>query len=84
MAALAVSFSVSAMDPKFTDANGDMVADALTNPAEWIDPSVLVFAYTPVEDPAVYAKVWDEFIAHLSATTGKKLAFTSETSNSGW
>lgn len=81
VAALAVSFSVSAMDPKFTDANGDMVADAPTNPAEWIDPSVLVFAYTPVEDPAVYAEVWDEFIAHLSATTGKKVQFFPVQSN---
>lgn len=81
VAALAVSFSVSAMDPKFTDANGDMVADAPTNPAEWIDPPVLVFAYTPVEDPAVYAKVWDEFINHLSTTTGKKVQFFPVQSN---
>ena len=80
-AALAVSFSVSAMDPKFTDANGDLVADAPTNPAEWIDPPVLVFAYTPVEDPAVYAKVWDEFINHLSTTTGKKVQFFPVQSN---
>jgi phosphonate transport system substrate-binding protein len=81
VAALAVSFSVSAMDPKFTDANGDLVADAPTNPAEWIDPPVLVFAYTPVEDPAVYAKVWDEFINHLSTTTGKKVQFFPVQSN---
>jgi phosphonate transport system substrate-binding protein len=81
VAALAVSFSVSAMDPRFTDANGDLVADAPTNPAEWIDPPVLVFAYTPVEDPAVYAKVWDEFINHLSTTTGKKVQFFPVQSN---
>lgn len=81
VAALAVSFSVSAMDPRFTDANGDLVADAPTNPAQWIDPPVLVFAYTPVEDPAVYAKVWDEFINHLSTTTGKKVQFFPVQSN---
>jgi len=81
VAALAVSFSVSAMDPRFTDANGDLVADAPTNPAEWIDPPVLVFAYTPVEDPAVYAKVWDEFTNHLSTTTGKKVQFFPVQSN---
>ncbi len=81
VAALAASFSVSAMDPRFTDANGDLVADAPTNPAEWIDPPVLVFAYTPVEDPAVYAKVWDEFINHLSTTTGKKVQFFPVQSN---
>ena len=34
----------------------------------------LIFAYTPVEDPEVYRKVWDEFLAHLTKTTGKKAA----------
>ena len=24
------------------------------DPAEWVDPETLIFAYTPVEDPAVY------------------------------
>jgi phosphonate transport system substrate-binding protein len=80
-AAAAISFSVSAMDPRFSDADGDLVADAPTNPADWIDPPVLVFAYTPVEDPAVYAKVWEEFIDHLSATTGKKVQFFPVQSN---
>lgn len=64
-----------AMDPRFTDADGDMVADTPTDPAELIDPSTLVFAYTPVEDPAVYSKVWEEFIDHLSETTGKPVQF---------
>lgn len=70
-----------AMDPRFKDANGDMVADAPTNPAELIDPSTLVFSYTPVEDPAVYAKVWEGFIEHLAKTTGKKVQFFPVQSN---
>lgn len=70
-----------AMDPRYKDANGDMVADAPTNPSEQVDPGTLVFAYTPVEDPAVYAKVWDEFIQHLAKETGKRVQFFPVQSN---
>ena len=67
--------ATQAMDPRFKDLNGDMVADAPTNASEFIDPATLIFAYTPVEDPAVYAKIWDGFIEHLAKTTGKKVQF---------
>jgi phosphonate transport system substrate-binding protein len=71
----AASSASFGMDPRFKDANGDMVADAPTNPREWVDPATLVFAYTPVEDPAVYAEVWKEFIDHLAKSTGKRVQF---------
>jgi ABC-type phosphate/phosphonate transport system substrate-binding protein len=70
-----------ALDPRFTDANGDMVADAPKDPKQWIDPPVLVFAYTPVEDPSVYAKVWDGFIKHMEKVTGKRVQFFPVQSN---
>jgi phosphonate transport system substrate-binding protein len=73
--------ATQAMDPRFKDANGDMVADAPVNPSELIDPATLVFAYTPVEDPAVYAKVWEGFIEHLAKATGKKVQFFPVQSN---
>ena len=73
--------TASALDSRFTDADGDLVADAPTDPAEWVDPSTLVFAYTPVEDPAVYSKVWEEFIDHLAETTGKRVQFFPVQSN---
>ena len=76
-----MSVSVMAMDPRFKDSDGDLVADVPANASEWIDPPVLVFAYTPVEDPSVYAKVWEEFIDHLSKTTGKKVQFFPVQSN---
>ncbi len=77
----ALTTATHAMDPRFKDANGDLVADAPTNPADFIDPATLVFAYTPVEDPAVYAKVWDGFIEHLAKATGKKVQFFPVQSN---
>ncbi|MCM0036461.1 MAG: phosphate/phosphite/phosphonate ABC transporter substrate-binding protein [Burkholderiaceae bacterium] len=80
-AAALLGMHAHAMDPRFTDANGDMVADAPKDAKQWIDPATLVFAYTPVEDPAVYAKVWQEFIDHLAKTTGKRVQFFPVQSN---
>jgi phosphonate transport system substrate-binding protein len=69
------------LDPRYTDANGDLVADAPTDPKSWVDPATLVFAYTPVEDPAVYAKVWQGFLDHMTKVTGKKVVFFPVQSN---
>jgi phosphonate transport system substrate-binding protein len=71
----------AALDPRFTDADGDMVADIPTDPRDWIDPRTLVFAYTPVEDPSVYAKVWDGFIRHMEEVTGRSVQFFPVQSN---
>ncbi|MEY6433548.1 phosphate/phosphite/phosphonate ABC transporter substrate-binding protein [Thioalkalicoccus limnaeus] len=79
--AMLVTGPLLAMDPRYTDADGDLVADAPTDPKDWVDPPVLVFAYTPVEDPSVYAKVWDGFLAHMEQTTGKRVQFFPVQSN---
>src|SRR5690554_5362600 len=79
--ATALATNVQAMDPRYQDNDGDLVADAPTDPKDWIDPPTLVFSYTPVEDPSVYAKVWDGFIAHMSEVTGKKVQFFPVQSN---
>jgi phosphonate transport system substrate-binding protein len=78
---LAALGSASALDARYKDADGDMVADAPTNPAEFVDPSTLIFAYTPVEDPAVYAKVWEGFLKHMEKVTGKRVQFVPVQSN---
>lgn len=69
------------LDARFSDLDGDLVADIPTDPSEWVDPGVLVFAYTPVEDPAVYEDVWAEFLDHLSEATGKPVQFFPVQSN---
>ena len=71
----------AALDPRYKDADGDLVADTPTDPKDLVDPPVLIFAYTPVEDPAVYAKVWDSFLKHLEKTTGKRVQFFPVQSN---
>jgi phosphonate transport system substrate-binding protein len=69
------------LDKAYCDRNGDLVADAPTDPRQLVNPSTLIFAYTPVEDPAVYAKAWDGFIKHMEQTTGKKVVFFPVQSN---
>ncbi|HSH49723.1 MAG TPA: phosphate/phosphite/phosphonate ABC transporter substrate-binding protein [Halomonas sp.] len=69
------------LNDRYTDADGDLVADIPADPDAWIDPDTLVFAYTPVEDPAVYAEVWSDFLAHLEAVTGKRVMFFPVQSN---
>ena len=69
------------LDPRYTDADGDMVADTPAAAKDRVDPPALVFAYTPVEDPAVYAKVWQGFLDHLAKVTGKKVVFFPVQSN---
>jgi phosphonate transport system substrate-binding protein len=65
----------SALDPRFRDADGDLLADVPSEAKDLVDPGTLVFAYTPVEDPSVYAKVWEGFLKHMEAKTGKKVQF---------
>ncbi|KGK43197.1 phosphonate ABC transporter substrate-binding protein [Nitrincola sp. A-D6] len=81
--AVTASFGAVANDlsSRFTDTNGDLVADAPTDPKDWVDPATLVFAYTPVEDPAVYAQVWDGFLKHMESVTGKRVQFFPVQSN---
>ena len=69
------------LDKAYCDRNGDLVADAPTDPKQLINPSTLIFAYTPVEDPALYSKVWDGFIKHAEKVTGKKVVFFPVQSN---
>jgi phosphonate transport system substrate-binding protein len=69
-----------ALDDAFCDANRDLVADA-PEPARQRDPSTLVFAYTPVEDPALYASQFRPFLEHLTACTGRRTVYFQVTSN---
>lgn len=71
-----------ALDSLYCDEDGDLVADAPTDPADWVNPDTLFFAYTPVEDPAIYADIWDPFLDHLAAVTGKNIRFFAVQSNS--
>ncbi|MDJ0943928.1 MAG: phosphate/phosphite/phosphonate ABC transporter substrate-binding protein [Kiloniellales bacterium] len=63
------------LDQRYCDRDGDLVADLPLDESKWVDPDTVIFSYTPVEDPAVYAKVWQSFIDHMSKVTGRKVVF---------
>jgi len=69
------------LDSRFCDRDGDLVADAPTDPSDWVDPDTLIFAFTPVEDPAVYREAWVDFLVHMEKATGKKVTFFPVQSN---
>lgn len=74
--------SATALDGRYQDNDGDLVADRPADEAQWRDPDTLVFAYTPVEDPSVYREVWAGFLDHLAEVTGKTVRFFPVQSNS--
>ena len=70
------------LDTLYCDADNDLVADAPKDPKRWRDPSTLVWAYTPVEDPAVYANIFKPFTDHLEKCVGKRTVYYPVQSNS--
>lgn len=70
------------LDTNYCDENNDLVADAPKDPKNWKDPSTIVFAYTPVEDPAVYANIFKPFTDYLGQCTGKRVVYYPVQSNS--
>ena len=69
------------LDERFCDRDGDLTADTPTDPAQQLDPDTIIFAYTPVEDPAVYKEVWAGFLDHMEKVTGKKVVFFAVQNN---
>jgi phosphonate transport system substrate-binding protein len=70
-----------ALDAMYCDENGDLVADRPDDKSEWVNPDTLIFAYTPVEDPAIYSDIWQPFIEHLEEVTGRDVRFFAVQSN---
>jgi len=84
VAALALAAPAHAefkLGDRYTDNDGDLIADIPADEPEWLDPATLIFAYTPVEDPAVYAEVWQGFLDHMAELTGKNVQFFPVQSN---
>ena len=69
------------LDTLYCDADGDLVADLPRDPARQKDPSTLIFAYSPTENPAVYQHVYGPLMEHLGRCTGKRMAYFPVQSN---
>ena len=69
------------LDERYCDRDGDLTADLPGIEKDWLDPDTLIFAYTPVEDPAVYKEAWSDFLDNMEKVTGKKVVFFPVQSN---
>ncbi len=69
------------LDAAYCDRNFDLTADLPLDPKDWVNPDTIIFTYTPVEDPAVYASIWEGFVDHMAEVTGKKVVFFPVDSN---
>lgn len=69
------------LDVRYCDRNGDLVADPPGDPRLRLDPDVLIFAYTPVEDPAQFRDVWRGFLDHLEGLVSREVRFFPVQSN---
>jgi phosphonate transport system substrate-binding protein len=69
------------LDTIYCDADGDLVADTPKDPAKQKDPSTLIFAYSPVENPAVYQAVFQPLMDHLAQCTAKRVVYYPAQSN---
>jgi phosphonate transport system substrate-binding protein len=70
------------LDNLYCDADNDLIADVPTDARRLKDPSTLVFAYTPVEDPAVYEGIFKPLTEYLTKCTGKRTVYYPVQSNS--
>ena len=65
----------NALDPRYKDADGDLVADAPTDPAQQLDPPTLTFSY--IDDADTYKDAFKELMATVSAATGKPVHYVA-------
>ncbi|MDB5328485.1 MAG: phosphonate transporter, periplasmic phosphonate-binding protein [Phycisphaerales bacterium] len=70
----------NALDARYTDADGDLVADAPTDASKQIDPPTLKFSYVAVEDDADFKIAFKELMAAISTATGKPVEYASYSS----
>ena len=63
------------LDVLYCDEDGDQVADLPKDSKKLVNPDTLIFAYVPVEDPAVYTATFGDLMRHLEKATGKKVQF---------
>ena len=59
----------------YTDADGDLIADAPADPAALLDPAEIVFSYVAADDQAPFKKAFAELMTALGTATGKPVKY---------
>ncbi|QEL14966.1 phosphate/phosphite/phosphonate ABC transporter substrate-binding protein [Limnoglobus roseus] len=65
----------SKLDPAYTDANGDLIADEPKDAAKFVNPAELTFTTVVFDDADKAEQIWKPFLDHLAQTTGKKVTY---------
>lgn len=63
------------LDERYCDENKDLVADTPKDSSLWRNPQTLLWAYAPIEDPAVYARLFKPFTQHLETCLGRQIVY---------
>lgn len=71
----------SHLDPIYSDANCDLLADPPKNKANLRNPDTLVWAYAPIENPAIYASLFKPFTKHLEECVERQIVYYPVQSN---
>lgn len=59
------------LDPVFTDADGDLIADPPKDPSKLIDPDKIVFSFVGSDTASEERSNWTDFASFLSKKSGK-------------
>src|SRR5262249_7411149 len=55
------------LDPRFSDADKDLVADCPKADSDLVDPETLVFSYIATDDPKNAVETWKPLMDHLAS-----------------
>ncbi|MGN6505201.1 MAG: phosphate/phosphite/phosphonate ABC transporter substrate-binding protein [Tepidisphaeraceae bacterium] len=67
---------VNTLNPRYTDADGDLIADCPRDPSRQIDPLVLKFSYIPQEDNSDFENAFKELVAAIGRATGRRVEYS--------
>lgn len=59
----------------YADANGNLVADAPTDPAKFVNPAELTFTAVVADDPDKAEALWKPLMEAIAKKTGKKVTY---------
>ena len=67
----------NSLDPRYADANGDLVADAPADPAKQLDPPTLTFCYVLADDDKPFREAFAGLMDAMSKATGKPVTYVT-------
>ena len=62
------------LEARYSDTDGDLIADPPGEEAEWLDPPTVKFGYLSTEQDR-YAEIWAPVLKQLSEKVGKPIEF---------